>query len=411
MFSASSLIVTITLALAVAANPLAIREPLVTLPLAKRVNVTGTATLLQRDQARAQSLKRLGEASAGGVVSNAAIGVPATNQLVDYVVNVGVGTPATTYSLLVDTGSSNTWLGAGRSYVKTPSSVQTKDSVSVSYGSGEFSGKEYTDTVTLGSGLVIKGQSIGVASRADGFDGVDGILGIGPVDLTTGTLSPDTRTSIPTVTDNLFSAGTITQNLIAVSFEPTTSESSTNGELTFGGTDSSKFTGSISYAPITRTSPASAYWGIDQSVRYGSNTNILSSTAGIVDTGTTLTLLASDAIKRYQSATGAVLDNSTGLLRLTTAQFQKLQSLFFTINGQTFELTANAQIWPRNLNTAIGGNANSVYLIVGDIGSPSGEGLDFINGLTFLERFYSVFDTGNRRLGLAQTSFTQATTN
>ena len=65
----------------------------------------------------------------------------------------------------------------------------------------------------------------------------------------------------------------------------------------------------------------------------------------------------------------------------------------------------------RALNTAIGGNANSVYLIVGSIGTPSGEGLDFINGMTFLERFYSVFDTANRRVGLATTSSTAATSN
>lgn len=34
-----------------------------------------------------------------------------------------------------------------------------------------------TDTVALDSGLVIKKQSIGVASTATGFSGVDGILG------------------------------------------------------------------------------------------------------------------------------------------------------------------------------------------------------------------------------------------
>ena len=47
-------------------------------------------------------------------------------------------------------------------------------------------------------------------------------------------------------------------------------------------------------SPITSTSPASAYVGIDQSITYGSSgTTILSSTAGITDTGTTLVLLAS----------------------------------------------------------------------------------------------------------------------
>jgi hypothetical protein len=34
-----------------------------------------------------------------------------------------------------------------------------------------------TDEVTLGKGLVIKKQSIGVATTSSGFSGVDGILG------------------------------------------------------------------------------------------------------------------------------------------------------------------------------------------------------------------------------------------
>ncbi len=50
------------------------------------------------------------------------------------------------------------------------------------------------------------------------------------------------------VTDNLFSQGFITSNLVAVSFAPTDSESDANGELTFCGTDYSKFTGAITFA-------------------------------------------------------------------------------------------------------------------------------------------------------------------
>lgn len=66
---------------------------------------------------------------------------------------------------------------------------------SVTYGSGSFSGTflitsalfdiltphvlgtEYLDTVTISSELVIKKQSIGVASNSSGFDEFDGILG------------------------------------------------------------------------------------------------------------------------------------------------------------------------------------------------------------------------------------------
>ncbi|OBZ79192.1 Polyporopepsin [Grifola frondosa] len=410
----SSLLLVLTLAVAAGATPVVqVRDNLVRMQVAKRCNFTGSGTLLARDQARAQNMRAQTQAKQSGMPLNtdAVISIPADNQAVDYVVNVGVGTPATTYSLLVDTGSSNTWVGAGRPFVKTSSTVQTRDRVSVTYGSGSFSGTEFTDTVTLGGGLTVTGQSIGVASRSTGFSGVDGIIGIGPVDLTVGTLSPDTTSPIPTITDNLSGQGVITSNLVAVSFEPTQSSSDTNGELTFGGIDSSKFTGPINFAPLTTTFPASEFWGIDQSIRYGASTNILSSTSGIVDTGTTLILISSDAFARYRSATGAVPDRTTGLLRLTNAKFAKLKSLFFIINGVTYELTANAQIWPRALNTAIGGNARDIYLIVGSIGTPTGRGLDFINGMTFLERHYAVFDTTNKRVGIAQTPFTMATTN
>jgi len=282
--------------------------------------------------------------------------------------------------------------------------------VSVTYGSGSFSGTEFTDTVTIAPGLVIPGQSIGVAATSVGFEGEDGILGIGPTDLTLGTLSPATGSLIPTVTDNLARLGIISANQIGISFEPTTSIESLNGEITWGGTDSSKFTGTIAFQPLTTTAPASEFWGINQSIRYGSTT-IQPLSAGIVDTGTTLFLIASNAFTRYRQLTGAVPDANTGLLRVTSAQFANLQSLFLVMSTTTLELTADAQIWPRALNTAIGGVAGDIYLIVGNLGTPSGEGFDFVDGFAFLERFYSVFDTAGKRVGFATTPSTTSNIN
>ncbi|EKM56556.1 uncharacterized protein PHACADRAFT_172246 [Phanerochaete carnosa HHB-10118-sp] len=387
-----ALVECLALALTVAASPVVtVRDGLVTLPFAKRVNFTGSASLLSRDRDRVHYLKQLAKTRTTSKPStdaeDAVVSISAENQAVSYVVNAGVGSPPTTYSLLVDTGSSNTWVGAGRAYVRTSSSVKTGDSVSAEYGTGSFSGTEFTDTVTLAPGLVITNQFIGVASTSSGFEGID-------------------------VTNNLFSQESIPQNLVVVSFEPATLDGITNGELTFGGTDSSKYTGSIHSTPLTTTSPASYYWGIDESITYGAlGTSILTKTAGIVDTGTTLVLIASDAFSRYQKATGAVMNENTGLLRLTKAQLANLQSLFFRIDGATYEFTANAQLWPRALNAEIGGDDNSIYLAVSNLGTPTGEGLDFINGQAWLERFYSVYDTGNQRMGFATTPFTYATTN
>ncbi|KAI6145241.1 aspartic peptidase domain-containing protein [Pisolithus tinctorius] len=404
MFPVASLLTTVVLALSIVAGAVEVRSPSITLPFARSLNTRGgTLNLLEHDQARATALRGRGNASTAGKLDRRQDSIPATNEVTSYIAAVGVGSPPTTYNLIVDTGSSNTWVGAGASYVVTSTSVNTGEPVSVHHGSSSFSGTEYTDTVTLGS-LTISQQSIGVASTSTGYSGVDGVLGIGPEDLTLGTLTNQPSTQIPTVTQNLFAQGTIPEEVVGISFEPATTSSSVNGELTFGGTDSSKYTGTLNYTP------ASNYWGIDESIAYGSTT-ILSTTAGIVDTGTTLILIATDAFNQYQSLTGAVLDSATGMLQITTSQYEALQDLDFYINGVTYTLTPNGQIWPRSLNTAIGGSASNIYLIVNDIRTNSGSGLDFINGQTFLERFYSVFDTANNRVGFATTPYTDATSN
>lgn len=78
------------------------------------------------------------------------------------------------------------------------------------------------------------------------------------------------------------------------------------------------------------------------------------------------------------------MDNATGLLALNADQYANLKPLSFFIGDACYELTPNAQIWPRSLNTAIGGNASAIYLIVGDLGSQTDLSIDFINGYVFL---------------------------
>ena len=136
-----------------------------------------------------------------------------------------------------------------------------------------------------------------------------------------------------------------------------------------------------------------------------------------------------DAFQRYQSLTGATPDSTTGLLTITSSQYANLQTLSFDIGGISYDLIPNAQIWPRSLNYVMGGTTNSIYLVVNDIGFPDGLAFDFINGYTFLydlvphppilvltssthsERFYSTFDTSRRRFGIANTIYTNSSSN
>ncbi|KAG0705808.1 acid protease [Suillus ampliporus] len=368
------------------------------LKLAVRINSSGIKNIAAADRARAQVLVQNGGSSSIDVTMN----------VVMYTADIGVGSPPTTHTVQIDTGSSNTWIGGSSGYTKTSTSQDTGNKFSVTYGdSSSASGEEYLDTVTLNSDLVIKKQSIGVATSTTGMDGLDGLLGVGPVDLTQDSVS--NTHEVPTVMDNLYAQKTISSEVLGVFFSPSSSDDGT-GELTFGGYDASKINGSISYVPITSTSPANEFWGVDQSIRYGSTT-ILSETAGIVDTGTTLIFIATDAYDKYQSATGGTLDENTDMLKISLDQYEKLSSLYFTVGGIAYELTPNGQIWPRSLNTAMGGTTDGIYLVVSDLGSNSGSGFDFINGYCFLQRFYSVFDKTNSRVGFAKTEYTYATSN
>ena len=87
MFTSTILVASsLTLLGAAFASPtLQVRDSTITLPVAKRVNTTGIIKLVPHDRARAQKLK----ASAGGLQPETIVGsLPATNQAVDYVVNV-----------------------------------------------------------------------------------------------------------------------------------------------------------------------------------------------------------------------------------------------------------------------------------------------------------------------------------
>ena len=98
MFSAPALLSTLLLAIAVAGNPVVVRDNLIRLPFAKQVNVTSFGDILKQDQARAAALRTFGQARASGktLEKDAVINEPVQNQAVTYVASVGVGSPATT---------------------------------------------------------------------------------------------------------------------------------------------------------------------------------------------------------------------------------------------------------------------------------------------------------------------------
>ena len=144
----------------VSASPVQERSDAVhSVTITKPANTLSAQDLLSKEKTRINSF---GTAAGTG-------NVPATNADVSYLVTVQVGRQVFT-NMIVDTGSSNTWVGAS-SPLTHPGSCS--GIFSVTYGSGDVVGTECVGKVTVG-GLTVLHQSIGSASSSDGFIGVDG---------------------------------------------------------------------------------------------------------------------------------------------------------------------------------------------------------------------------------------------
>ncbi|KAG2361272.1 aspartic peptidase A1 [Suillus spraguei] len=403
MFITASLLI-LVLASSITGSPVEVRNSPIIIPLSTRFS-NGTIDLVQHDEARVAAFRDY------NTHGRRAESIPMPFEFPGgYSVALDVGSPPTTYNLAVDSGSGVTWIGARTRYDET--GVNTGRRVEKNYGGGfpiSFSGTFFVDTVTLGHGITIPNYELAVASTTTNFRFHDGILGIGPRDLTVGTLTNDPTATYPTFTDWLVTTGIIRQNIVGISFQPVTGDRDTDvGELAFGEPDYTKCTSNIVYTDITITSQSRNYWGINQKITYGNRKiKILSRTAGIINSGSRFIYLASGAYRRYRAATGATFDEQTGLLRITPRQYSALQALNFDIGNVFFSLVPNAQILPRYLNNRIPNAANDgIYLIIKSLTTRTGAGLDFIIGYTFMQRFYTVLDGDNRKVGFAMTSFT-----
>ncbi|KAG2065547.1 acid protease [Suillus decipiens] len=401
-------------AFSVTGLPVEVRDSPVTLPMTRRLTFSNITDLLRHDEAR---LAAFGEYSTHGrrdaddslfpvvPLSHANLG----NAFTGYTVSVGIGNPLITYNLIVDSASAITWVGAGLPYLSR-SGVDTGEPVAVNYRFGSFKGTMFQDEFHFGvRKLSIARLQIGVASTWEGV-AVDGVLGIGPISSGLGALQNSPEATTPTVTERLAAQGSISRLVVGVFFQPVVSGIDNLGELTFGGTNPRRYLRPIIYTDVTTTAPSSRYWGINQRITYG-DIEILASTAGVVDSGCTFLYLAIDAYERYQAVTGGTVNPANGLLQISLEQYRYLSPLKFHIGDRNYNLIPNAQIWPRCLNYNINGGDNDIFLIVKALATPTGAGYDFVNGYVFLQRFYTVFDSGIGRVAFARTKFTDADTN
>jgi saccharopepsin len=352
------------------------------------------------------------------------------------------------------------------------------------------------DAVTITNTLTVQSQSIGAARRLDGVDRVanDGMLGLGPAVLTRKTVSK--KDQVPTIIDTLYKEHRMPWPAVGVAFAPygvvdggakgkstgthpnnkrdmgadpgvtlggdsshlgARSSQGTqraqipgtpNGVLTFGGYDRSRFTGQLSWVPLTAQKPAKAFWGLDQSLVYDGKT-IMKQSAGILDTGTTLIYLATGACmwpaqlqyemtkslhhRCIQEVSGGYRsyerpeewDASHSQLSVQCPQATAIRHRKTDV--RTPSQRANMASSQEGLHCSCflseasvflvayvmsqGAQDGYVYLVINDLERLSGSGLDFVNGFVWSERFYSVYDTGNKGVWIGNSKHVDSTTN
>ncbi|KLO11674.1 acid protease [Schizopora paradoxa] len=308
--------------------------------------------------------------------------------------NINVGTPANTFSVDFDTGSSDLFLpgtkctGAncrGHKLFNTAASstaVDQRKTFSLAFGDGStVSGEQFDDTVTI-AGLTATSQRVGAASvYSAGFaldvSPPDGLMGMGFQQISV--------FNAPPVFQTLVSEGKVTESV----FGFTLLES--GSELFLGGTDTSKFTGSLAFTPVTDV----GFWEINfNGASVGTKSIFTTATDSIVDTGTTL--LIGDTT--HVTAIYAAIPGSKNAARTA---------------GEGFFTVPCASI-PTDISLTVGGSKISLNAFSFNLGQVSEGSADCVGGLmaddsvgfwilgdVFLENTYTEFDVGNKRVGFA----------
>lgn len=116
----------------------------------------------------------------------------------------------------------------------------------------------------------------------------------------------------------------------------------------------------------------------------GLGNKLLSSSAGIVDTGTTAIFFASDAFQAYMNLIpGATLNEDAGLIQIPKSSLDSIPDLRFTFadTGRTLTLNKYAQLFDPSIAGIFGLSTDYYYSWIVDLGTNSGSGgFDFILG-------------------------------
>ncbi|KAJ1165440.1 hypothetical protein NDU88_005868 [Pleurodeles waltl] len=317
-----------------------------------------------------------------------------------YYGEVSVGTPPQNFTVVFDTGSSNFWVPSAyciseacRPHERFKSFLSTSYEhvgrpFSIHYGTGQLLGIAAKDTLKINN-LSIKDQDFGESVLEPGMTFAlaqfDGVLGLGYPSLAVAGAVP--------VFDKIMDQKLVEEPVF--SFHLNRNQvSGRGGELILGGIDHSLYKGAIHWIPVTKKS----YWQIkiDNVKIQGRTVFCPDGCQAIVDSGTSLITGPSAQIKKLQEYIGAT-PSSYGDYFLDCRRLSSMPSVTFTIAHKEYTLNPEQYVLEEKLRRTT--KCFSGFQAM-DISSSS-EQL-WILGDVFMSKFYSIFDRGNDRVGLAR---------
>ncbi|GJE90021.1 A1 family peptidase [Phanerochaete sordida] len=352
------------------------------------------------------------------------VGIPTINSNEDssYIGPISIGTPAQTFDVVLDTGSSDFWLASSNcrscggvptfnpsssSSIAQPQTATGGQEVTIRYGSGEVQGTLAQDIVSMGGFTVNPQTFLVVDDLTQGLlDGqTSGILGLAFQALASTRATPFWEALL---NNGQFAQPEMSFFLTRFLGVDDATASEPGGFLTLGGTNSSLFTGNIEFLDLAATDSINdaTFWLLELSsvTVNGQSVSISTGTAALsaIDTGTTLIGGPTDGVQAVYQA----IPNSQALSGQMEGFFA-----FPCSTSVSVSLSFGGQSWPistddMNLGTVGQGLCLGGIFDLGlgsNIGSGGGNP-SWVVGDTFLKNVYSVFRADPPSVGFAQLS-------
>jgi hypothetical protein len=374
-----------------------------TADLAKRYNsyTPDPATI---GNSLAAGSQRLSVTQADSPTANNSLGLDIEATDVSYLATVLIGNPSRNFSILMDSGSADFWVGSEQCtstngggcgdhvFLGNDTSSSFVDSgtpFSVTYGTGNVNGTIVQDDVSI-AGLVLPAHTFGATTvESPEFSSnkipFDGLMG-----LAQSTLSQQ-QTLTPV--EALAKSGLISDAIVSYKLGRVR-DNNNDGEITFGALDTTKFD-STTLITVPNVNQQGFWEASLDDAAVGNQSLGLTGRTAILDTGTTLMVIpTADAVAIHQQVPGATFDGTSTF----TVPCNTNAAVSLSFGGSSFDID------PRDLAfTPVNGNDfNSGDCISGISAGDIGGANQWLVGDTFLKNVYYSTDVGQNAISLAK---------